>query len=101
MQLLKEFKLFLKEYKILSLAIAFVIGTASTTLVKSLVDNIIMPMVSPLIPKGGWEQASLALGPVILNWGLFLSDLITFLILAFVVFVIAKKILKEEKVAKK
>lgn len=96
MKLLKEFREFLKEYKIVSLALAFIIGTASTSLVRSLVDNVIMPFVSPLIPSGGWKEAVLTIGPVSIKWGAFLSELISFIILAFVVFVIAKKLLKEE-----
>ena len=46
--LLREFVAFLKEYKVVSLAVAFVIGTASTNLVDSLVRNIILPLAAPL-----------------------------------------------------
>jgi len=101
MKLVKEFQQFIKEYNVISLALAFIMGTASTVLVRSLVNNIIMPFVSPLTLKGEWEEATLNLGPILLRWGPFLSDLISFLILAFVVFLIAKKILKEKKVSKK
>lgn len=96
MEILKEFREFLKEYKIVSLALAFIIGTASTSLVRSLVDNVIMPFISPLIPSGEWQEAVLVLGPISIKWGAFLSELIGFVILAFVVFIIAKKILKAE-----
>mgnify|MGYP000453348308 CR=1 FL=1 len=96
MKLLQEFQDFLKEYKIVSLALAFIIGTASTSLVRSLVDNIIMPFVSPLVPSSTWEQATFALGPVVIEWGAFLSELISFVILAFVVFIIAKKLFETE-----
>ncbi len=96
-----EFMEFLKEYKVVGLAVAFIIAAATNDLVKSLVDNVIMPLVNPLIPGGGWETATVALGPFVIGWGPFLSSLIYFLIIALVVFVIAKKMLKEEKVAKK
>jgi len=96
MKIFQEFQEFLKEYKIVSLALAFIIGTASTALVRSLVDNIIMPFISPLIPAGEWSQATLTVGAVSLKWGAFLSELISFIILAFVVFVIAKKLLQVE-----
>lgn len=76
-------------------------GSASTTLVKSLVNDVIMPLVSPLILKGNWNSAVLSLGPIVIKWGSFLAELINFTILAFVVFFIAKKILKEEKIKKK
>lgn len=96
MKILEEFREFLKEYKIVSLALAFIIGTASTSLVSSLVDNVIMPFVSPFIAGGGWQEAVLVLGPVSIKWGSFLSELVSFVILAFVVFIIAKKLLKEK-----
>ncbi|MBD3155219.1 MAG: large conductance mechanosensitive channel protein MscL [Candidatus Aenigmarchaeota archaeon] len=101
MGLVKEFMDFLKEYNTISLAIAFIIGAALTTLVQSLVNDVVMPFVTPLIPGGEWQEATLALGPIMIKWGSFLSSLINFVIIAFVVFVIAKKVLKEEKVKKK
>jgi len=96
-----EFMEFLKEYKVMGLAVAFIMATAATTLVQSLVANIIMPLVGPFIPGGDWQAATLAVGPVVIGWGAFLAALVNFLILAFVVFLIAKKVMKEEKVAKK
>jgi len=101
MGMMQEFKDFLTEYKVIGLAVALIIGLAATALVKSLVEDIIMPIVTPFVPGGGWQTATLALGPVVLKWGSFLSALINFLILALVVFLLAKMVLKEEKVAKK
>lgn len=100
-ELAKEFKDFLKEYKIVGLAIAFVIGAASTTLVKSLVDGIVMPLITPFIPGGQWEASTWTIGPIVMKWGAFLSAFINFIIIALVVFIIAKFLLKEEKVSKK
>lgn len=99
--MLGEFKEFLKEYKVIGLAIAFIIAAAATTLVQSLVNNIIMPLITPFIPGGAWQTATLKLGPFVFGWGAFVAALINFIIIAWVVFVIAKKVLKEEKVAKK
>lgn len=101
MGMISEFKEFLNEYKVVGLAIAFIIGVASTDLIKSLVNNIIMPIITPFIPGGAWETATFSIGPIVIGWGGFLSSLIYFLIIAWVVFVIAKKVLKEEKVTKK
>ena len=101
MSMLKEFMDFLYEYKVIGLAIAFIIGVAATALIKSLVDNIIMPFVTFFIPGGAWKTATFALGPIVIAWGPFLSDLIYFIIVALIVFIVAKKVLKEDKVAKK
>lgn len=100
-QLTIEFKEFIKEYKVLPLAIAFVIGAAATTLVKSIVDNIVMPLITPFVPGGAWQSAVWNIGPIVIGWGAFLSTLINFLIIAWVVFLIAKYFFKEERVGKK
>jgi large conductance mechanosensitive channel len=101
LKIFKEFKEFLQEYKVIPLSIAFIMGVAATALIKSLVDNIIMPLITPFIPGGAWQTATLDLGPIVLSWGAFLGALINFIIIAFVVFLMAKLILKEEKVSKK
>lgn len=101
MSMLKEFMDFLYEYKVIGLAIAFIMGLAANQPVKSLVDNIIMPVITFFIPGGDWQTAKLAIGPIIISWGQFLSDLIYFIIVAFVIFLIAKKVLREDKVTKK
>ncbi|MGA9189755.1 MAG: MscL family protein [Methanosarcina sp.] len=101
MRLTSEFKDFLYEYKVIPLAIAFIIGIASTALIKSFVDNVIMPIITPFIPGGAWRTATVDLGPIVISWGAFLGELINFIIIAFVVFIIAKKVLKEEKVEKR
>ncbi len=100
-KLCKEFMDFLNEYKVLGLAIAFIIGGAASALVKSLVDNIIMPFVGALIPGGAWREATFSLGNIVFGWGAFLGELINFILIAFVVFMIAKMLLKEKKVTKK
>lgn len=100
-KLLKEFKEFLEEYKVMGLAVAFIIGAAITALVKSLVDNIIMPIITPFIPGGAWQTATVKLGPIILGLGAFAGAILNFVIIAFVVFMIAKYLFREEKVTKK
>ncbi len=96
-----EFKDFLKEYKIVGLAVGFIMATAATTMVQSIVTNLIMPLLTPFIPGGAWQTATLSFGPVVIGWGALLSSLINFLILAWAVFIIAKFVLQEEKVTKK
>jgi large conductance mechanosensitive channel len=101
LRVFKEFHEFLKEYKVVGLAVGIIIGLAATAFVKALVDDIVMPLITPFIPGGAWEQATFTLGLVIIKWGHFLSALINFLVIAFVVFLIAKYAFKEEKVTKK
>jgi len=101
MGMLRDFNEFIKEYKVMPLAIAFILGGAATTLVQALVNDVIMPVIGALLPNGDWAKATFALGSVVIQWGAFLAALINFIIIAFVVFMIAKMILKEEKVTKK
>ena len=76
-------------------------GIAATAFVKSIVDNIIMPLIAPFIPGGAWQTAVWKLGPFVIGWGAFLAALINFVIIAWAVFVIVKIVMKEEKVTKK
>ena len=92
-----EFMAFLKEYGVIGLAIAVIIGGKAGELVKSIVDGLLMPLVGMLLPSGDWQQ--LVVGPF--QVGIVLSALVNFVIVAFLVFLFAKKVLKEEKVAKK
>lgn len=96
MGIIKEFQEFIKEYKILGLAVALIMGLAVNDLVKSLVNDIIMPLINPLIQSGSWQTATLIIGPVILGVGPFLAALFNFIIIAFVIFLIVKHF-KEKK----
>ena len=96
-----EFNEFLREYKVMPLAIAFIMGVAVTAMVQSLVNDVVMPIITPFIPGGQWKDATLAVGPVVIRWGSFVSALINFVIIAAVVFMLAKIVLKEQKVTKK
>ncbi|MEM5853752.1 MAG: large conductance mechanosensitive channel protein MscL [Candidatus Aenigmatarchaeota archaeon] len=100
MGLLKEFLDFLSEYKVLALAIAFIMSVAITALIQSLVNDIIMPVIAPLLPGEDWKTATFTIGPVVLKYGSFLSAVINFVIIAFVIFLIVKVVLRKEKVEK-
>ena len=100
-KLLLEFRDFLREYKVIGLAVALIIGLAATALVKSLVDNVIMPIITPFIPGGAWQTATFSMGSIVISWGAFSGAIINFVIITLVVFLIAKYALKEEKVTKK
>jgi len=101
MGIIKEFREFLKEYKVLPLAIAFIIGAAATALILSIVNNLIMPLINPIVPKGGWQNATIMFGPeskqVVIGWGALLGAIINFIIIAFVVFLLAKMLVREKK----
>ena len=99
--MLEEFMDFLKEYGVVGLAIAVVIGGKLNALVTSAVDGILMPLITFFIPSGEWRKATLDLGPFHFLLGPFAGALIDFLIVALIVFYFAKVVLKEAKVAKR
>ncbi len=85
MSVTKDFGKFVKEYKIEGIAIGFIIGAATNSLVKSLSDDILMPLITPFV-AGGWRGAVFIMGPITLRWGAFLAALLNFVLIAVVVF---------------
>lgn len=105
--MLKDFMAFLKEYGVIGLAIAVVIGGKVNSLVTAFVDGVIMPLVGLITPGGDWKAMSIFLSsdtsetaPAI-KVGLILGALLDFVIVAFIVYMFAKKVLKEATVTKK
>jgi len=101
MKIAEEFREFLKKYQVLGLAVAFIIGAASTKLVTAMVNDIIMPVISVFIPGGDWRASVLEVGPVKLLVGDFIGALIDFIIIAVVIFLVVKFIMRESSQEKK
>lgn len=110
--MIKEFREFIARGNVIDLAVAVIIGAAFGKLVTSLVEGIIMPPIGMLlggvdfanlfIDLSGKHPASLADAQVrglpIITYGVFLNDVISFLIIAFVIFLIVKAINKRKQV---
>ncbi|HJR51676.1 MAG TPA: large-conductance mechanosensitive channel protein MscL [Gemmatimonadales bacterium] len=107
--MLKEFKAFAMRGNVLDLAVGIIIGGAFGTIVKSLVDDVIMPPIGLalgnvdfadlfLMLKAGGKAAppyatlaeAQAAGAVTVNYGVFVNAVITFLIVAFAVFLLVR-----------
>lgn len=90
--LLHEFKTFLNNYKVLGLAVAFIIGLYLGMLVQALVKDLILPLIG--IPLGGvignLATYSVTFDSQMFMVGDFLNYVITFIVVAFVVFLIVK-----------
>ncbi len=100
--LIQEFFDFLKTFGILGLAIAFVIGAASSKLVTSLVNDIINPLVGLFIPAGDLAKMSVNATNVSgatseFKYGDLIANIIDFLIIAFIVF-LAYRVLSKYKI---
>ena len=102
--MLKEFKEFAMRGNVMDMAVGIIIGAAFTTIVKSLVDGILMPIVGYFLGGvdftniftvlGDGEFASLAAaeeaGAAVIKWGVFINAVIAFLIVAWAVFMLVK-----------
>lgn len=111
----KEFKEFAMKGNVIDLAIGVVIGGAFGKIVTSLVNDIIMPVVGSLVGKVDFSnlyinlsgqqfnslQEAQAAGAATINYGLFLNNLINFLIIAFSIFIVIKQINKLKNFTKK
>ena len=115
--MLKEFKEFIMRGNVIDMAVGIIIGAAFGTIIKSLVDDVIMPPIGLLLGNidfsnlfavlksgkilGPYETLTLAkaAGAVTINYGFFINTIITFLIVAFSVFMLIKNVNKLKKEA--
>ncbi|MEO8591863.1 MAG: large conductance mechanosensitive channel protein MscL [Candidatus Solibacter sp.] len=107
--MIKGFKEFLLKHGVLALAVAVIVGGAVGKVVSSLAADIIMPLIGLAIPGGEWRNAKLVLSTAVgpdgkevvnaINYGTFLGSVIDFLIIAFVVYMITKALIKEAPAA--
>ena len=102
--MLKEFKEFALRGNVVDMAVGIIIGAAFSTIVRSLVDDIIMPPIGVVtggvdfsnmfITLNGEHYESLAqarqAGAATLNFGVFINNVISFMIVAFVLFMVIK-----------
>lgn len=109
-KILKEFRDFVSRGNVIDLAVGFIIGSAFSTIVKSLVSDIIMPPIGLALGKVDFSNLFVVLkegdkpgpyytiasaqeaGAVTLNYGLFINSIVTFLIIAAALFVLVKTI---------
>lgn len=102
----KEFKAFAMKGNVIDLAVGVIIGGAFGKIVSSLVSDIIMPLVGLLLGKRDFSNLFLTLGKghfntiadakaagvATLNYGLFLNNIIDFMIIAFSIFIVVKQL---------
>jgi large conductance mechanosensitive channel len=95
MRMVNEFKEFLLKQNVIALAIAVVVGTALNTLVKSVVDGFIMPIILVFQPGGDWQTAKWTAGPFTFGLGGFLAAVINFIIVGLVAWRISKLFIRD------
>jgi len=93
----KEFKEFALKGNALELAVGVIIGTAFQTIVKSLVNDIIMPLFSALIGNVDFSEWVLTIGNTKVPYGSFISSIVNFILIAFSLFLVVRYINKVNK----
>ena len=84
--MLKEFRDFLMKGNLVELAVAFVMGIAFGALVKSLVDDLVMPIVAMIFGKPDFSDLTFTINDAVFRYGSFITALITFVAIAAAVF---------------
>ena len=92
--MIKEFKDFIARGNVIDMAVGIIVGAAFTAIVKSLVDDLINPLIGIFIGKIDLSNLVLEVGNATFKYGSFINAVINFLIIAFVVFLLVKGINK-------
>ena len=88
--IVKEFKDFISRGNVIDLAVGVIIGGAFGKIVSSLVDNILMPLIGILLGGIDFTNLSVKIKDATINYGLFIQNVIDFIIVAFCVFLLVK-----------
>lgn len=92
--MLKEFKKFIARGSVMDLAVGVIVGGAFSKIVSSLVDNILMPLVGLIVGGIDFTNLTITFKDTVINYGLFIQNVVDFLIVAFCIFLIVKVINK-------
>ncbi len=99
--MIKEFKAFISKGNVVDLAVGVIIGGAFGKIVSSLVNDILMPIIGVLIGGVDFSNLSIKIGEAKITYGMFIQNVIDFLIIAFCVFLFVKVINKLSSIANK
>jgi large conductance mechanosensitive channel len=96
---LQEFKDFVSKGNLVELAVAFVLAAAFGALVTSFIDNIVMTIIGAIVGKPSFDALEFKIGKGVVRYGAFLTTMVNFLIIAFVMFLVVKAYNKMKKSA--
>ncbi len=99
--MIKEFKEFISKGNVVDLAVGVIIGGAFGKIVSSLVNDILMPIIGVIIGGVDFSNLSIQVGSAKIAYGIFIQNVIDFLIIAFCVFIFVKIVNKLSNLAKK
>ena len=94
---LKEFKTFISKGNVVDLAVGVIIGSAFGKIVSSLVNDILMPIIGIIIGGIDFSNLTIQIKDATIKYGIFIQNIIDFLIVAFCIFIFIKLINKVSK----
>lgn len=87
-----EFREFIARGNVMDMAVGVIIGAAFKAIIDSLVNDILMPLIGVLIKTESLTTLSITVGGAVITYGNFVSSIINFLIMAFVIFMLVRTI---------
>ncbi|MCR5716384.1 MAG: large-conductance mechanosensitive channel protein MscL [Lachnospiraceae bacterium] len=96
-----EFREFIQKGNVMDMAVGVIIGAAFKAIVDSLVNDILMPIIGIFVGADSFTSLSVTVGNAVVTYGNFISAIINFLIMAFVMFLIVKGMNKMKDAVKK
>ena len=95
--MIKEFKDFISKGSVLDMAVGIIIGGAMTALVKSLVDDMITPLIGMFLGGVDFSGLMASVGEANFTYGNFIMAIINFIIISFVIFMLVRTVNKMKK----
>lgn len=92
--MLKDFKTFLTKNNTFALALGVIIGAAVGNVVAAINADLLMPLISPILPSGDWRNAEFAIGKSVVKYGHLMGAVLDFAVIALVVYLFTKWLIK-------
>jgi large conductance mechanosensitive channel len=97
--MIKEIRSFMQRGNVMDLAIAVIIGNAFGAIIKSLVDDLFMPVIGILVGGIDFSALTIQAGSAVITYGNFIQAIVNFIIIAFALFVLVRAVSRFEKPA--
>jgi large conductance mechanosensitive channel len=90
--MIDEFKEFALKGNLIEIAVAFILGLAFSAVVTSLVDDIVLQVIAAILGQPSFNRLTININDSVIRYGAFLTALLNFLLIAFVLFLIVKAV---------
>ncbi|CAN5327843.1 large-conductance mechanosensitive channel protein MscL [soil metagenome] len=88
--MVREFKEFVMRGNLVELAVAFVLALAFATVIEALISGVVLPLIAAILGEPNFDALTLNVGDGVIRYGTFLTALVTFLLIALVLFLVVR-----------